>query len=395
MLLNTCAKIPGVRVKAVCDIWEAYNLQRASRLLTQYGQEHNRYTSHGDMLEREKGLDAAVVATPDFCHAEQAVACLKAGLHVYCESPMAITVESARQMVRSAKETGKLLQIGHQRRSNPYYRFCYDHVIRETKLLGEIVAVNGQWNRPARPSRGAPRRAALDTDTLKRFGYESMQQFRNWQWCEGLAAGPVVELGVHQIDVFNWFLDAQPRLALASGGLEHHDPAAGKLFDTVMSILEYPSKKGSVRAFYQTINSNSNSGYFETLMGDQGTLYLSEVSARVKVFREESAPDWDRWVKLGYLKAPAEKPKEKQTQTEGVLLEVQETVAPPSYQLSVEFHDPPHQPHLENFFKAVRGAEPLNCPAEAALSPTVIALRLVEAAKAGQKVEFRPEDFQA
>ena len=73
------------------------------------------------MLSDEKDLDAVIIATPDFWHAEQTIACLKAGLHVYCEKEMSNTLEGARKMVQAAKQTGKLLQIGHQRRSNPRY----------------------------------------------------------------------------------------------------------------------------------------------------------------------------------------------------------------------------------------------------------------------------------
>jgi predicted dehydrogenase len=119
VLLNACLKIPGLRFKAVCDIWTAYNQKRVSRLLKKYHHEHNTYVDYQEMLAQEKDLDAVLIATPDFWHAEHTVACLKAGLHVYCEKEMSNTLEGARKMAHAAKETGKLLQIGHQRRSNP------------------------------------------------------------------------------------------------------------------------------------------------------------------------------------------------------------------------------------------------------------------------------------
>ena len=64
-------------------------------------------------------------------------------------------------MVLAARETGKLLQIGHQRRSNPRYLHCYDKLLGEAKLLGRIVTVNGQWNRAVTPDLGAPDRYAI------------------------------------------------------------------------------------------------------------------------------------------------------------------------------------------------------------------------------------------
>ena len=56
-------------------------------------------------------------------------------------------LEGAKKMVEAAKKTGKLLQIGHQRRSNPRYIHCHDKLIKEANLLGRITTINGQWNR--------------------------------------------------------------------------------------------------------------------------------------------------------------------------------------------------------------------------------------------------------
>ena len=80
----------------------------------------------------------------------------------------------------------------------------------------------------------------------------------------------------------------------------------------MQALYEYeyeyaPGKKQTVRAFYQTITTNSSNGYFETFMGDEGTLVISESASRGAVYREQSAPSWDKWVEKGYLKAIAKK----------------------------------------------------------------------------------------
>ncbi len=168
--MNACLKIPGVRFKAVCDIWTAFNQKRVSRMLTKYYHEHNTYVDYKEMLDKEKDLDAVIIATPDFWHAEHTVACLKADLHVYSEKEMSNTLKSARQMVLAARETGKLLQIGHQRRSNPRYVFCYEKLLKEAKLLGQITAVTGQWNRSVRGPLGWPKKTAIDQAILEKYG---------------------------------------------------------------------------------------------------------------------------------------------------------------------------------------------------------------------------------
>lgn len=148
---------------------------------------------------------------------------------------------------------------------------------------------------------------------------------------------------------------------------------------------------GTIRAFYQTITTNSNNGYFETFMGDEGTLNISESAGRGALYREAMAPAWDKWVKAGYLSAPVEQ--EKKTETDATL-DVRETVAPPSYAVPVKFTDPYHKPHLENFFDAVRGRAKLNCPPEIGYESAVSVLKVNEAVEADKKLAFKPEDFK-
>ena len=81
-LMQASLKIPGLRFKAVCDIWE-YNLRRASNTLKPYGHDNNAYIDYEEMLSKEKDLDAIVIATPDFWHARQTIDSLESGLHVF------------------------------------------------------------------------------------------------------------------------------------------------------------------------------------------------------------------------------------------------------------------------------------------------------------------------
>ena len=190
VLMNACLKIPGIRFKAVCDIWTAFRQREASRILNAYKHQHNTYVDYKEMLDKEKDLDAVIIATPDFWHAEHTVNCLNAGLNVYCEKEMSNTLEGAKKMVEATKKSGKYLQIGHQRRSNPQYIFCFEKLIKEAKLPGQITAVNGQWNRMVSEPLGWAKNAEIDQATLEKYGYKSMQQFRNWRWYKGLGGRP-------------------------------------------------------------------------------------------------------------------------------------------------------------------------------------------------------------
>ena len=395
-LMNACRNIPGVRFKALCDIWKAYNQHRVSGILKAYKHEHNVYEDYRQMLAEEKDLDAVIIATPDFWHAEHAVACLEAGLHVYCEKEMSNTIEGARRMVEAAKKTGRLLQIGHQRRSNPRYIHCYEKLIKEAGLLGQITAVNGQWNQMMKEPLGWPEHAAIDKATLEKYGYKSMQQFKNWRWYKGLGGGPIVDLGSHQIDIYNWFLETVPKNVTASGRLNYFDKNTHEWYDTVMAIYEYQTARGDVTAFYQTINTNSRAGYYEAFLGNEGMLNISEANSSWDgIYREKwvTQDKWKKWCNAGYI-LEVEEEEEDEPAPEGVVLDVRPpSPPPPRYDIHVSMDKLIHQPHLENFFDAVRGKAQLNCPAEIGYETAVTVLKVNEAAETGGKIEFKTEEF--
>jgi predicted dehydrogenase len=394
VLLDAMLRIPGLRFRAVCDIWTEFNQRRVVNTLKKYKFEVNGYEDYRQMLDQEKELDAVVIATPDFWHAPHAVDCLKAGKHVYCEKEMSNTLEGAQAMVRAARETGRLLQIGHQRRSHPRYLHCYQNLLGEAKILGRVVTVNGQWNRAVAPDLGAPERYTIPDARLKQYGFGSMHEFRNWRWYKGKGGGPIVDLGSHQIDIYNWFLGGPPAHVMASGGLDHLDPKTHEWYDTVMAIYEYETPAGTVRAYYQTQTHNGSQGYFETFMGDQGTLVISESEQNYpgRLYRDPNAPAWDEWVRRGWVTAPKLQETEDEEEKAAVL-DVRESISPDEHRVPIVLRDPYHQPHLQNFFDAVRGQAKLNCPAEVGYESAVTVLKVNEAIDAKQRLSFKPEDF--
>ena len=165
---------------------------RAQRYLQKLGNEVRAYENYEDLLAKEKDLQAVFIATPDFWHAPMTNTCLKAGLHVYCEKMMSNTIEGARSMVQTMRETGKLLQIGHQRRSNPRYVFTLNRLLHDAQFCGRLTAVQGQWNRAVKEDFGWPKKFEMPASMLAKYGYKDMHQFRNWRWYKGLGGGPLV-----------------------------------------------------------------------------------------------------------------------------------------------------------------------------------------------------------
>jgi predicted dehydrogenase len=393
VLIDASLAIPGIHYKAVCDIWD-YSRRYGERYLGKNGHKVNAYADYRDMLAREPDLDAVIVATPDFVHAEHAIACMEAGHHVYCEKLMSNTARAARQMVETSRETGKLLQIGHQRRSNPRYQHALNKLIGEAQLFGRITNVNAQWNRAVTEDLGWPEKYTMDQATLDRYGYANMHEYRNWRWYRKYGGGPISDLGAHQIDVFNWFLDANPSSVMAGGGIDYYENH--EWYDNVMAIYEFPTDRGMVRAFYQVLTTTSaGGGYYEYFMGTEGSLKMSENPKITAAYQEAHAPEWDEWVKQGYITRSGDedggaKPWEKKRST---VVDARETAQLSAWKIPVELNKAIHQPHLENFFDAIRHDIPLNCPGEQGYASCVTVLKVNEAVAAERKLNFKPEDF--
>ena len=406
ILIDAALKIPGIRFHAVCDIWP-YNRTRCERLLKRFGHDARPFEDYREMLSAVSDLDAVIVASPDFMHAEHTNAALRAGKHVYCEKLMAHTVDAARSMVRTARETKKLLQVGHQRRSNPRYLHAREKLVREAKLLGRITNASGQWNRAVTDDFGAPANQALPAAKLQQYGYANMHEFRNWRWFKKYAGGPISDLGAHQIDIFNWMLGANPRSVIASGGVDYY--TTHEWYDNAIAIYEFPTPTGIVRATYQVLTTTSaGGGYHEYFMGDQGALKISENPKYTKIYREARAPEWEEFVTKEWIARPGSgegapsplKPWDKPRPKLGgparsAVVDVRETAELSAWDIPVTLDKAIHQPHLENFFDAIRHGTPLNCPAEHAFATAVTVLRVNEAIAAQKLLTFTPEDFVA
>ncbi|MEM9420176.1 MAG: Gfo/Idh/MocA family oxidoreductase [Planctomycetota bacterium] len=362
VLFNSMKNIPGIHYAAVCDIMKERVGGAFGRIRSAFDYTPNHYSDAEDMLAKEKDLDAVFVATPDFWHAPHTVMCLEAGINVYCEKMMSNTIEGARSMVYAAEASGKLCQIGHQRRSNPRYRYTLDQLIHGNQICGDIININGQWNRGIGASQDIKVKASIipDQEILTKYGFKNPHQFLNWRWYRDLSGGPISDLGAHQIDIFNWYLGRTPKSVMASGGNNHFKNR--EHFDNVMCVFEYDTPWGGTRAFYQVLTTTSaGGGFYEAFMGTEGTVQISEINANTKIYRESDGPSWNSLVSKGYLKrssAPAAAPSD-----DGGAVAAYASAAPEAYELPGTLNKPPHQPHIENFFNAIRGQEKLTCDA--------------------------------
>lgn len=138
-------------VRALCDIDPA-QLARADETPGKKDLPKARhYVEWRDALPQEDP-EGVLIALPLWQHVEAPVGCLEAGKHVPCEKMMAWDVEGCERMAATAERTGKVLEVGYQRRYNPVYRAAYDGIV-ERELLSDVHNVcmvwhrNGNWRR--------------------------------------------------------------------------------------------------------------------------------------------------------------------------------------------------------------------------------------------------------
>jgi len=309
---------------------------------------------------------------------------------------MSNTIENARSMVKTMHETGKLLQIGHQRRSNPRYLFTLNRLLHEANFCGRLTAAQAQWNRAVKEDFGWPKHSEMKPAELAKYGYKDMHQLRNWRWFKGLGGGPLSDLGAHQIDVFNWWLGGPPISVMASGGVDYY--STHEWYDNAMVIYEYqtphdhPIPTGIVRAFYQVQTTTSaGGGYYEMFMGDEGTLKMSEDPSITAIYREARAPSWDKLIAENYIRAKSVPP----PAADAEKVDVRETAQLAVYEIPVSFNKKIHQPHLENFFNAIRGTAKLNCPGDEAFRSEYCIQKANEAIPAQKRIAITAQETEA
>ena len=97
------------RIVALCDV----DWKRAKTSFLRYP-DAKQYKDFREMLDREKGIEAVLVATPDHTHAVIAMEAIRRGLPVYCEKPLTRTIHEARVLAKAARDAGVATQMGNQ-----------------------------------------------------------------------------------------------------------------------------------------------------------------------------------------------------------------------------------------------------------------------------------------
>ena len=272
------------------------------------------YDDHRKLLDDPR-VEAVVIATPLISHHTLVIEALRKGKHVLCEKLMAKTVGYCKEMIKVAKETGKLLAVGHQRHYSVLYDNAYNGVIK-SGLLGDIKHIRAQWHRnnsfPGRDSWNkkvdAKDLAALKdkNEYLKSFGFDDVEHLVNWRVYNATGGGLMAELGSHQLDASSIFLGKVAPLACSGYGGKNFYGVKGigskdkqedkrEIDDHVYVTFEFPGPhykedhNDVAIVTYSSLSTNRLEPYGEQVMGSRGTLVV-QTEQQALLFKEAS-PD--------------------------------------------------------------------------------------------------------
>lgn len=267
-------------VRAICDI-NPDALKKSDEILLRKKQPAaTHYVEWTEMLQKEN-IEAVIIATPLWAHAEITVACLNAGKHVLCEKMMAWDVDGCERMARAAEKNSRVLEIGYQRRYNGVYQSAHEGIIRKG-LLGDIFHVRMVWHRNGNWRRsGGPPVPGYDPS---KWGYPTWEHLWNWRLYWKYSQGLFAELASHQLNAANWFLGSAPTAVTASGGIYRFNDGR-EVPDHIYAMWEYP---GGRTVTYSSVESNALENRYEVYFGTKGTLLVRNETEAL-LFEEGSA----------------------------------------------------------------------------------------------------------
>lgn len=225
-VMKSAMKVSGVEIACVCDVDRRAREFAAAYVRKETGLRPKAEKDFRKVLE-DRTLDGVISATPDHFHAWSAVMAMRAGKAAYVEKPCCFCPAEGQVLMRVARETGMVLQVGCQRRSSLNFRAAFDW-LRETDAIGEMRYARA-WYFSDRASVGRGAKCLvpdwLDWDLWQacapREDFRDNVVHYNWRWFRKWGTSEMGNNATHFADAARWALgtDAFPETVQCSGGL--------------------------------------------------------------------------------------------------------------------------------------------------------------------------------
>lgn len=277
------AKAQNVEIVALSDIWSRRRDEGVAGIERAMGTKPRVFRNNEEMYAA-RVTDAVVISTADFQHAYHGVEAVSAGQDAYIEKPLANTMKDAVAIRDAVRKSGRVVQIGTQRRSAANYMAAAEY-LRSGKfgdiVMGELIwNVNqpGRWRRPALVSQIREQDVDWKRYLIDRpFEPWDPRKYLEYRLFWPYSSGIPDQWMVHQIDTVHWFTGlARPRSVVANGGIYHWKDGR-RNWDTATIVFDYGPLNDPSKGFQVTYASrmtNSAGGIKEYYYSNGGMLDL-------------------------------------------------------------------------------------------------------------------------
>lgn len=315
-------------------------------------------------------VQAVFVATPSHLHRQPVADALAAGKHVYCEAPLASSLDEARAIATLGRDAGTVFAVGLQDRADP----LANHVLGFVRagVTGKLLAARAQHHEKSswyRTSSSAEREREL-----------------NWRLYQDTSGGLPAEVGVHQLDYVTWALNAMPTAVRGYGSVLYYTGDDRNVPDTVQCVLQYP---GGVQCLWDATLGSSYNGTQEALLGSEGTI-VKKLDRAWLIKESDATPlGWEVYAR-----------QERLGDEMGIAL-----VANSTKLLALDIEPSKYEPSPEElakdalwwsvlrFLEAVQTGGSPACDAAGGFAATAVALKAHQAVTQGQELAITEADY--
>jgi predicted dehydrogenase len=221
--LKAAFQVGGVQCIALCDVDSDHLEKSAAAVEEMQGFRPKTFKDYRELLDVAE-LQAVIIATPPHWHALPFLAALEKGFDIYCEKPLAYDIREGQIMLEAANRSGKIIQVGFQRRQCQAVREAREFI--QAGNIGQVVQVDVQINYTANLLDPTPQDPPPSLDwewwcgPAPKLPYSPQIGHISWRLEKAYGHGHFVDWGIHWIDATRWILDeTMPKSVQASGGI--------------------------------------------------------------------------------------------------------------------------------------------------------------------------------
>jgi len=276
--LPALKSIPGAEIVAI----SSRDAKKGKKLMKKFKAKFH-YTRYLDLIEDPR-VDTVFVCLPTFLHAQTVVDAARAGKHVFCESPLALTLEDADRMINAAKKAGVLLMPGQVLRFTPNYVRAKELIAKD--LIGKPILVSYQELIPA-------------LVLARQWSSES------WVWQKEKSGGLLFTVSVFALDLLRWLLNTEIKRVYSTeetvfleefGNIQGFNAAIILNFASgAIGLMEYSSLVVPEMETNRLEVIGEKTGSLSATGNDALTLFGSNPDSQRWTFRERGTKAWGHY----------------------------------------------------------------------------------------------------